>query len=244
MKSVYKTKINIPSYYMDFNKKLSLSALMGIFQDITSTHSDKLKIDRWTLLKTSNAFWVTTKVKLQIMDLPEYSDKITAKTWTIDNTAVKFERDGLISKGKTPLVKIKSEWVALDKDTHKPRAAKTLAFPFGMKNLKTRAIDGKFSNLNYNVSLSDLCYSRIVYSTDIDINHHVNNCYYSKFILDCFNVDYLTQNKLSTYEIHFVNECHEGEKLDFYKIETPDGIFVEGRVEAKSIVKALLKFKI
>lgn len=242
MKSVYKTKITIPSYYMDANKKLSLAALMGVFQDIVSAHSDKIKIDRWTLLKNSNAFWVTTKVKLEIINMPEYGDTIGAKTWTLPATAVKFDRDAVISHNGNACIKINSEWVALDADTRKIRAAKTLDFPFSMKTLHTRAIDGKFKPLNYKIKSDDFCYSRIIYSTDIDVNNHVNNCYYSKFIMDCFSTDFLAKKPLKIYEIHFVNECHEGEKLNFYKTETPDGIFVEGRVEDKTIVKALLVF--
>lgn len=243
MKNTFKTKISIPSYYTDSSMKLGLAACMGIFQDITSNHTDILKIDRASLIKNSNAFWVTTKVKLDILDMPSYDERVTAETWTIKPTAVKVERDARIYNGSQTFVNIKSEWAAIDCQTFKPRPIKSLAFPHSLKNRSDRAIEGRFSPLNYNESTAELCYTRKIYSSDIDINNHVNNCYYSKFVLDCFSLDFLNENRLKTYEIHFVNQCYYGEELSFYKTQTEDGVFVFAKTKDKIIIKCLLTFR-
>ncbi len=244
MKNFMTKKLAIQSYYMDFRKKLSLPACMGMFQDIANDHGESLGVDRWSLLKTSNAFWVITKVKMKITDFPELDQKVDITTWTIDNSAVKFERDCTLKNGKQPLVNIRSEWVALDATTRRIRPAKTINFPFDMKNRKVRAVPEKYSNFNYLISQEDLCYSRTIYSTDIDVNNHVNNCYYSKFVLDCFSTSFLNTNKLTEYEIHFINECTEGEKLNLFKQKINDKTYyVEARVVDKVIIKAQLIFE-
>ena len=93
MKNFLCKKVNVSSYNVDFNKNLTLPACMGIFQDIADDHGKKIGADRATLLKTSKAFWVITKVKLQINEFPKLNDKLNVETWTIDNTKVKFERE-------------------------------------------------------------------------------------------------------------------------------------------------------
>ena len=206
MKSVYKKKIKIPSYYIDNNKKLSLTAGMGIIQDITSEHCDKLKIDRWSLLENSGAFWVTTKVKVQINKMPELNDLVSVETWTLDCGKVKFERDCAIRNNKETLVNFKTEWVALDEKTKRIRPAKSICYPKNMKNRKKRAINSDFSNFNYEICEKDYCYSRIIFSSDIDVNNHVNNCFYTRFVLDCFSTEELNAG-ISEYEIHFINQC-------------------------------------
>lgn len=241
MKNTYKKKLTIPSYYIDNTKKLSLPASMGIIQDITSEHSDLLKIDRWSMLSSCGAFWVTTKVKVIINKMPELNDVVTAETWTIDNSKVKFERDCVIKNKTENLVCFKTEWVALDEKTMRLRPAKTISFPFKMKNRKDRAIDKDFSTFNYEITENDFCYSRIIFSSDIDVNNHVNNCFYTRFVLDAFSTSELKQ-QIKEYEIHFVNQCFEGEKLDFYKLKTDNGFYVEAKSNNKVIIKAQLIF--
>lgn len=243
MKNYLHKKLPILSYYIDFSKKLSLPACMGMFQDIANDHGKQIGADRWSLLKNSNAFWVITKVKMQIIEMPELDQKVDVTTWTIDNTAVKFERDCKIAHNGKTLINLRSEWVALDATTRRIRPAKTIAYPFDIKNRKIRAVAEKYSNFSYDISNADLCYSRTILSSDIDVNNHVNNCYYSKFVLDCFSTNFLKENKLTSYEIHFINECTEGETLDLYKKQITGNIFyVEARVDNKVIVKAELNF--
>lgn len=242
MKNTYSKKMRIPSFYMDNVKTLSVPACMGIIQDITNCHSELMGVDRWSMLKSSNAFWVLTKVKLEINRMPELDEMVKIETWTIDHSAVKFERDCRIWKGKEPLVNIRSEWVTLDGTTRKIRTARSLKFP-NMKNRADRSTEQSFNNLKYEISEDDFCYSRTIYSTDIDVNQHVNNCYYARFVLDAFKVSELTSKKLSGFEIHFVNEAFEGEKLDFYKKEIDGGYFVEAKNAEKVIVRAFLSFK-
>ncbi|MBQ8468442.1 MAG: hypothetical protein IJ542_01655 [Clostridia bacterium] len=243
MENTFKTEISVGSQNLNCNEELSLQACMEIFQDVANTHAERLGADRWSLLKKSGAFWVVTKVKLKIEEMPKLHDNVVAETWTLDNSFVAFERDAKLSVSDRELVKIKSEWVTLDADTHKIRPAKTIAFPFEMENRTDRAIEGKFSVLKAEINKNNFSYSRIIKFGDLDMNNHVNNCYYSRFVLDCFSSEELKKNKIDEYEIHFVNECHEGEQLDFYKTELEDGTYVEARVGDKQIIKAHIVWK-
>jgi acyl-ACP thioesterase len=199
-------------------------------------------VDRWSLLKKSNAFWVTTKVKLKINRMPALDEKFAMQTWPLQSTAVKFERDAKICAGKETLVAIKSEWVALDADTHKIRPAKSIYFP-KMKNRTDRAIEGKFANLNFDNNGAQKVYSRTILPTDIDVNGHTNNCNYTRFVLDCFPLAEHKTTQIDTYEIHFVNESHEGDTLDFYRQDQDNSTLIVARSADKIIVEALICYK-
>ena len=243
MKNTYKKDYEVSSYNIDKDMNLSLVTTMGLLQDIANDHCEILKADRWSMLASSNAYWVTTKVKLQINQMPKMKDKFIAETWCLKNSAVKFERDAKFYNCDKTFINIASEWVAIDATTHKIRPAKTISFPFDMECREDRAIEGKFSNFNYSIEEGDRVYSRVIYSTDIDVNNHVNNCFYSRFVLDCFSSDYLKRHQLQTYEIHFVHESKEGDTLDFYKKDVDGGIYIEARSGIQTIIKVFLTTK-
>ena len=228
---------------MDANNKLSLQACMGLFQDIATEHCIPLGWEHSQFMANNNAFWVVTKIKLQIDQMPTSGDNVTIKTWMAKPTAVKFERNCSITKNKTPIVKAKMEWVVLDAVTHRPRGVKTINYPEGLKYLPQQALEDKFAQITLDQEATNKCLSRTIYYGDTDLNNHTNNGVYSRFVLDCFDTNFLKSNALTDYEIHFVNESHAGEVLDFYKQHLQNSEYlVEAKVKDKTIIKAKLTF--
>ncbi|MCM1404261.1 MAG: thioesterase [Prevotella sp.] len=242
MKSYYQRQQFLTTAQMDASNKLSLQACMGLFQDIATEHCIPLGWDHASFLAKNHAFWVVTKIKLQIEQMPTVNDVVTLKTWMTEPSVVRFERDCSISLGKQRLVNAKMEWVVLDADTHRPRALKTIDYPQGLKYLPERAMESGFEQISLDVKNAQKCYRRTIYYGDTDLNHHTNNCVYSRFVLDCFDEQFWDSQRLTAYEIHFINESHAGEVLDFYRIDDGHTSLVEARVGDKVIVRAKLVF--
>ena len=242
MKSYYGRKQFLTTSQMDANNQLSLMACMGMFQDIATEHCIPLGWDHSGFLAKNHAFWAVTKIKLRIKQMPTAFDWVTLETWMTPPTVVRFERDCRIIMGKQTLVEAKMEWVVLDATTHRPRAVKTIDYPTNLKYLSERTIEEGFDQLEIDPQQATKCYSRTIYYSDTDLNHHTNNCVYSRFVLDCFDEQFLLQHQLIDYEIHFVNESHSGEVLDFYKVDHDNTSIVEARTADKVIVRAKLVF--
>ncbi len=242
MKSYYQRKQFLSTAQMDVSNRLGLQACMGLFQDIATEHCIPLGWDHAGFLAKNHAFWAVTKIKLHINQMPTVGDTVTLKTWMTEPSVVRFERDCSILLGKQSLVNAKMEWVVLDAETHRPRGLKTIDYPTGLKYLPERALADGFEQITVDVSKAKKCYSRTIYYGDTDLNHHTNNCVYSRFVLDCFDEQFLLSHRLTDYEIHFVNESHAGEVLDFYKIDDGNASLVEARVADKVIVRAKLVF--
>ena len=53
--------------------------------------------------------------------------------------------------------------------------------------------------------------------SDIDINGHINSVKYIEHVLDLWDIDWYQQHAIKRFEIAYVAEAHQGDKLSFYK---------------------------
>jgi acyl-ACP thioesterase len=58
--------------------------------------------------------------------------------------------------------------------------------------------------------------------SDVDINGHINSVKYIEHVLDLFDVDFYKQYRLKRFEIAYVAESHQGDKLCFYREQVGD----------------------
>ncbi len=54
------------------------------------------------------------------------------------------------------------------------------------------------------------------YYNDVDVNGHINSVKYIEHVLDLFGLDYYKTHFLQRFEIAYVAESHQGDKLNFY----------------------------
>jgi acyl-ACP thioesterase len=52
---------------------------------------------------------------------------------------------------------------------------------------------------------------------DIDINGHVNSVKYIEHVLDLWDIDWYREHRLKRFEIAYVAEAHQGDKMSFYR---------------------------
>lgn len=60
-------------------------------------------------------------------------------------------------------------------------------------------------------------YSHKVRYTDLDSNEHMTNLKYVDLVIDVFDGSFYKENMISDFEIHFMNQCFEGEEVRIYK---------------------------
>lgn len=60
-------------------------------------------------------------------------------------------------------------------------------------------------------------YEQKVFSADIDYSRHTNNAVYVKYIANTLSCEFLDKNKITDFEIHYINESKEGQNLRVYK---------------------------
>ena len=52
---------------------------------------------------------------------------------------------------------------------------------------------------------------------DVDINGHINSVKYIEHVLDLWSIDWYREHRLRRFDIAYVAECHQGDRLTFYR---------------------------
>lgn len=241
MKNWLTTKLTIDETNVDFTLSVPITELIKFFEVATFKHSNLMGLDHVSMEKHSNAFWVVSKMKVIPKNKIVNDEKITITTWTHELGTVRALRDCVIKSGNTVKAKFTAEWCCLDWDTRHIRKMSTINYP-QLEMEKTNYLNTVFTNMRENVDKSNYIYTREIRSTDIDVNNHTNNLKYNYIAIDAFTVDELKSVDIKEYEIYFVNESHQGDKIDVYKKKVKNYYYIEGKILDKTIFKVVIKF--
>lgn len=242
MKNWHTEKLVIDDTNVDYTTTVPITELMRLFEVATFKHSNEMGLDHVSMQKNNNAFWVVTKMKVILKSPIKTNDSIKVTTWTHELGTIRAIRDCVIKSGNTVKAKFVAEWCCLDWDTRKIRRMSSIFYP-ELEMEKTDNVVTEFSNLKVEVDSSNYAYSKVVRSTDIDVNNHTNNLKYNFIALNAFAVNEIKSINIQEYEIYFVNESYEGDKIDIFKKKVKNYYYIEGRVGDKIIFRSVIKFK-
>ena len=242
MKNWHTEKIVIDDTKIDHSLSVPVTELMKLFEIATFKHSTIMGLDHKTMEKKSSAFWVVTKMKVIPTSPIVSGEKINVTTWTHELGAARALRDCVIKNGNRIKAKFTAEWCCLDWNTRRLRRMNSICYPV-LEMEKTNNIKTEFTNLRAEMDKKDYIYTRVVRSTDIDINNHTNNLKYNYMAMDAFSVEELKSFEIKEYEIYFVNESHEGDKIDVFKKKINNYFYIEGKTKDKIIFKVVIKFE-
>ena len=63
------------------------------------------------------------------------------------------------------------------------------------------------------------------YYNDVDINGHVNSVKYIEHVLDLWPVSWYQEHAIRRFEVAYVAEAHQGDRLSFYREQQDDGSY-------------------
>lgn len=243
MENKYKRKFFIG--YTNCDRKISLSLLDSFYliQDMMTEYFGFLKSDNIILKRENNAIWVLTKTKVHFNNLPVWRDVVEGTVFTTNIKPIRVGTETQFKdKDNNILFYANQETCAIDLDNRKIKKISTVNYP---KDLQI--IEGinkeKYLKLNDEFTIDDKVSEQIVHSTDIDFSHHTNNVSYIRFILNSLSSEFLDNCKVTDFEIHYINETKEGQKLEIYrKLKDTDVDFLI-KENDREIVRANLKYK-
>lgn len=243
MENKYKRKFFIG--YTNCDRKISLSLLDSFYliQDMMTEYFGFLKSDNIILKRENNSIWVLTKTKVHFNNLPVWRDVVEGTVFTTNIKPIRVGTETQFKdKDDNILFYANQETCAIDLDNRKIKKISTVNYP---KDLQI--IEGinkeKYLKLNDEFTIDDKVSEQIVHSTDIDFSHHTNNVSYIRFILNSLSSEFLDNCKVTDFEIHYINETKEGQKLEIYrKLKDTDVDFLI-KENDREIVRANLKYK-
>ncbi len=243
MNNTYKLTHTVNYSEVDSFYKLRLDYIFSHFQDIADLHSKEMGTDGEALLQKSNVFWVLTKVKLKIAELPKFCDDLTIEAWPLKAKGIRYDRDFCLSSGEKPFVMGSSEWCTLDHTTHKLRRVGSVACPQNMPFREERSGAGEFIRTKESVCDTDQHHTYRSSFVDIDTNKHTNNVSYLRMVLNCFSPDEFETIKIDEFQINFLAQTFYGDKITLYKKKTDYGFYIEGHCNETTVFNCIISLK-
>jgi len=243
---LFEKAYRVNSYETDASGKLCVPGLFNYLQDIASDHATILKLGREHLLK-DKLFWVLSRIMLEMNSFPEWGEEIIIRTQPNGTDKLFALRDfeiighkGIRHGGAS------SCWLMVNQEKRRPVRPDKLLEKFvndkeegifhGRYPGKIDALDGS----SYKSNTFPVKYS------DLDINMHVNNVQYIKWVLDTYPLDFIYQNSLKTAEINYISESLPGDDIYILVQESDEGLFKHSIIrnnDKKELCRLILGWK-
>ena len=240
MNNTYTLQHTVSYSEVDSFYKLRLDHIFSHFQNIADLHSKEMGTDGEALLQKSNVFWILTKIKLKVAELPKSGETITVETWPLKAKGIRFDRDFKLSNKDKIFVMGSSEWCTLDYTTQKLRRVDSVAYPQNMQFREDRSGVGELIRAKESVCDTDLHHTYRSSFVDIDTNKHTNNVAYLRMILNCFSPDEFEAIKIDEFQINFLSQTFYGDEIKLYKKKTDYGFYIEGRCSETTVFNCII----
>ena len=211
---IYEKKLQIPSYFVDGDAKLTVSSLFSILQEMSDNHASLLGAG-WHELRERGYFWVITKIQLVINRLPKWTETVLMRTWVKNSAAATSPRDyEMVDAEGNVLIAGSSIWAILDIAESRPQ--RMSMFDGCFLPQERNAIDRKPPKISALIIPNEPHNRKEVVPSDIDINRHVNNARYIQWAFDAVSEEFRTKHRISGVTVNFLSQAKLGNHYATY----------------------------
>jgi medium-chain acyl-[acyl-carrier-protein] hydrolase len=219
----------VRSYDVGTSGTLKPQVIFQYLQEAASNHAAHLGAG-FEALRKLGLFWALSRIKVAMVALPAWGEEVTLTTWPKGIDRLFALRDfRMHDRRGNVLVRGTSWWLLLEMEKLRPRRIETLQLSY-LLNDTEHALKESLNKLVLPPKLTPR-YERLVLTSDLDVNHHVNNTEYVRWIADAIDPPDGTPTVLRTLQVNYLEEARLGETLLFSAGRDPqDGgtIYVEG----------------
>ncbi len=232
----------------DFSNHLFVGHLGNSMLNAADFHSNDRDYGMSYLNKIHRT-WVLSRLVIEMEEMPVAYEKFDIETWvegvmrffTSRNFAVKSPDDGKVyGYGR-------SVWALIDTETRQPADIFEVQGGLISEYVETdkpcpidkpgRVKMGKDAALVRTID---------TYYNDVDVNGHINSVKYIEHVLDLFDLDWYRQHRLKRFEVAYVAEAHQGDRLSLWKEQTGVDEYcvriTRDDDKKQEIVRCLMKF--
>ena len=185
------------------NGLLKYTDLCNMLQITAGFHADLGGIS-FSDMQEHHQAWVMSKMRLEIISLPKWKEKITVKTWIKSLENSRSTRCLEVYRGTEKLVGCETFWVVINTHARRPENL-ALAHDHFEKFPLENATSHEVKKINTNLDFEVLNNYKVQLS-DIDIVNHANNVKYLEWCLNALDSKYILRQKIKGFEMNFLRE--------------------------------------
>ena len=216
MKTPYTWRLR--TYECGADGKATLPALLDLLQESASLNAEALKFSKCDFeARGENISWVLTKLRVHIKRYPKWGEEIKIVTWPCGGRKIVAYRDfeGFSADGERILA-ASSEWMLIDLASRSVMKIPQAVFA-AVDSADGRALgDEPFSHLKWHAPEEPGAVSALSFRamrSQIDLNGHVNNVHYARWMLETASEDFVSAREVEDFEIVFKSEVLAGAEI-------------------------------
>jgi len=228
----YEKQFEVLSFQIDPNGLLRWGALGDLMQEIAWKHADSK--DFGQNLFNQGFHWVLSRMSIQVRKLPSWGDVITVKTAGRGINKLFALREFLVEDASgIPLATAMSAWLLLDSTSKRPKRPNDILpselFP---PQAEAELLPERLTVPTIRHKGPDF----LVLPSDLDMNNHVNNVSYIRWVEDfCTG----TNIQFTELEINYMAEARLNETVNIYVGKEADKrIILMGSIDEKPVFVA------
>lgn len=215
-------------FHCDFSGKLFMGHMGNHMLNAADFHSSARGFGMKYLM-TINRSWVLSRLAIEMTEMPKQYTKFNVETWVESAmryfTSRNFAVVGVSSDPSEGGEKVygygRSIWAMIDTESRQP----TDIYAIDNGAIEKWIVKDKECPIDKGgrVKMSDdaqLVRTIDTYYNDVDINGHINSVKYIEHVLDLWPLDWYRDHAILRFEIAYVAEAHQGDKLSFYQEQT------------------------
>ncbi|KAK9276071.1 hypothetical protein L1049_005602 [Liquidambar formosana] len=254
----YRQTVVIRSYEVGPDKTATLESILNLLQETALNHvwmSGLLGNGFGAThgMVRNNLIWVVSRMQVQVDHYPIWGEIVEIDTWVGASGKNGMRRDWLIRSQATghifALLKIyiwNSTWVMMNQETRRlskiPEEVRGEISPwFTEKQAIKEDLLEKIDKLDSNAKYvdSNLKPKR----SDLDMNHHVNNVKYVRWMLETIPDRFLQSHQLSTIILEYRKECGSSDIVESL-CEPEEGEIYKDRIQQDNDITLLNGFSL
>lgn len=200
------------SFDVDLSRRLSPIALLRYLQEAAWNHAEQLGVG-FGQLGAKKLLWVLSRQRIRMAAFPEWGTAFSIATWPAGRDRRYAYRDFLIRDPDGALLgSATTAWFAIDFDSRRP-VRPDIYFTVPTPGPEWRADSEPLEKLE---GPGDCSPDRTVtvYSTDLDVNGHVNHVRYLEWMLSVRDPGRIPLEYPARIELNYLAECHPGDRLE------------------------------
>ena len=229
----------LPASYCGPDVKLSVEGAFRLVEDMVTELMGIQHIDGVTCMREYGGMWVFVRNRIEMPERPGWMDEYRITSYISSFTKIRLFIDTVMERPDGSVcLRSRLELCAVDLETGKIRRSETVGV-----GEKTPAEEPLF----------DMSFSRgrpsragktgeaKVRPTDIDYCHHTNNIAYVRYIMDQYGADELTEHPVSSIEVQYSAQTHEGDVLELYRCGSDDAEAYEIELGGEKVVSCIIE---
>lgn len=218
MSIIFQTETEVNGFDIDFRHNIHIYRLLHLIHEAAGQHAKVLNRG-WDDLHQDGLFWALSKVYVIVHQYPKWNDKITIQTWPKAHETLVFLRDyEVFSEKGELLVSASSEWMIVDYRVNRIMRMDQMSMHIDFPDQK-HAIQNRVQKLK-RVPLSENTTFHKVFISELDMNDHVNNVNYAKWMIDQFDYSFYQKHTLKEIIINYSYQLKAEDQYTFATEQT------------------------